>query len=206
MEQERSFSALFGEYLPPDGAWCALAAGTVEGMTLHRSSRRLALTVALPAFVPAKALFAAEREIAAAVAVDGVLLRPRFPQEVLEDAGAAGEVFSSLVQHLKRENVAVNGTFDDAEFRLQDDVLTIEFRHGGINILRTTKADERLRELIREQFGRTVRVELQGEETPQEDDRYRQMRAQAEAEAAERAREAAARRAAEEEKWKNSFY
>ena len=197
MEQERSFSALFGEYLPPDGAWCALAAGTVEGMTLHRGSRRLTLTVALPAFVPAKVLFAAEREIAAAVAVDGVLLRPRFPQEALEDAGAAGEIFSSLVQHLKRENVAVNGTFDDAEFRLQEDVLTIEFRHGGINILRTTKADERLRELIREQFGRMLRVELQGEETPQEDDRYRQMRAQAEAEAAERAREAAARRAAE---------
>ena len=97
---------------------------------------------------------------------------------------------------LKKQNVAVNGTFEDAEFSLEGDELSIQLSHGGVNILQTTGADRQLQQLIQRHYGRRIHVKLIGEETATKDERYQKMMEQAEQEAAQRAKEAAEARAA----------
>ncbi len=188
---ERTFGALFAPYLPSDDAFAVLSAGEIENMELHHASRKLAIVVRFAAFVSAGPLFAAETALARAVGLQSVCISPRFPTEALSK-----ESFPSLIQYLKRQNVAVNGTFADAVFSLEGDTLNVTFSHGGVNILRTTKADEQLKTLIYEQYGRRLTLNFIGEDAPQNDERYQEMMRQADEEAAARAREQAAARAA----------
>ncbi len=188
---ERTFGALFAPYLPADEAFAVLNAGVIENMDLHHDSRKLVVTVRFSAFIPYEPLFAAEAALARAFGLHSVNVMPCFPSQTF-----SLESCPSLVAYLKRENVAVNGTFTDAVFSLEEDTLSVTFSHGGVNILRTTKADEQLKALIFAQYGRRVTLNFIGEDAPQKDERYEEMMRQADEEAAARAREQAAARAA----------
>ncbi len=188
---DRLFGALFAPYLPADDTHSVLSAGEILNMEMHHTSRRLVVEVAFPNFVSATELFAAEQALSRAFGLNSVGILPHFPPNTL-----VGEAFPSLIAHLKRQNVAVNGTFDDAVFSLDGDTLRIQFSHGGINILHTTKADEQLKALILAQFDRRVNLCFEGEDTPQTDEHYQAMMQRAQEEEAVRARELAAARAA----------
>ncbi|MBQ4612984.1 MAG: hypothetical protein IJB26_05530, partial [Clostridia bacterium] len=159
---ERTFGSLFGPYLPSDDTYAVLAAGEIENLEIHHASHRLTVQISFADFVSAEALFAAEKSLAKAFGLQNAAIHPRFPQNAL-----TAQVMPSLVMYLKRENVAVNGTFDDAEFSLDGDVLSVRFVHGGVNILRTTKADEQLKALVYAQYGRRVTLRFEGEDVPQ---------------------------------------
>ena len=189
---EQQFGVLFGPYMPPDGQWKALEDGTVLQLDIHHSTRMVGVTLRLESLVSAEVLFAAEKEIAAAMHMSVATIAPRFPGELLGE-----EAWPSLVEHLRRRNVAVNGTFDDARFTLTEETLTVYCTHGGVNILRATDTERLLQELIGEQFGRRVKVTFEGEEVPCEDEHYREMQRRAEEEAAQAARIQAEKRAAE---------
>ena len=189
--KDRTFGALFGPYLPSDGVALALTAGEVQDIDIQHSTRRLTVVLGLDTPVAPDKLFAAERELAAAFGVTTAVLCPRYPAQALTP-----QVFPWLVAHLKRENVAVNGTFEDAVCTVDGDTMRVEFSHGGVNILETTGAKQQLAALIYRQYGRRMNLEFVGEDTPQIDERYQQMMQQAEEEAAARAREVAAARAA----------
>ncbi|MBQ8683215.1 MAG: PolC-type DNA polymerase III [Clostridia bacterium] len=189
--EQNTLGVLFGPYLSTDCLPDAVLAGVVENIEMQHAQRRLQLEVAFPGTVELSHLLTAEQQIARALALQFVELRPHYPKEALNESA-----FGPLVEHLKRINVAVNGGFADAVFTLEADVLRIEFVHGGVNILRATDVPRQLKQLIAEQYGRVLDIELVGEDTPQMDDRYEQMMQQAEEEAAAHAREQAAARAA----------
>ena len=188
--EERLFGALFGPYLPPDERFAVLCGGMVENMEISHATRQLSVAVALSRFVPAETVLEAQAALSQSLNAP-TSIEPHFPPELLGE-----EAFGSLVQYLKRQNVAVNGTFDDARFALDGDDLRVTFTHGGVNILRATNADTMLRDLIFSQFGRRVTVTFEGDDAPQMDEHYQQMMEKAEQEAAAYAREQAAARAA----------
>ncbi len=191
MMEQRTLGALFAPYLPADCLTDTMREGTVESLELDHPQHRLSVTVAFPETVEATRLVEVERRLAAAFALHAVEVQPRYPREALNQ-GALVQV----VEHLRRMNVAVNGTFMDAVFSLTESKLTVECVHGGVNILRATDVPRQLKHLIATQYGCTLEVELVGEDTPQLDERYEQMLQQAEEEAAARAKEQAAARAA----------
>ena len=187
---QRSFGALFGPFFP-QGTPSALAEGIVENMSMDHATRRMEAVVRFATPVLTEEIVSAERTLTQALHIGSVGILPVFPSESF-----SVEVCSELIQHLKRENVAVNGTFEDATYEVIGDVLRITLSHGGVNILQTTGADRQLQRLISRQYNRNMKIEFVGEETSARDERYDKMMEQAEAEAAERAREEAAARAA----------
>ena len=189
---QRSFGALFGPYLPLDSLSGAMAEGIVENMDMHHATRRIVVDVYFASFVSGDELARAEQMLLAPLQLHSAVLRPRYASELF-----TAERCPALVETLKADNVAVNGTFDDAVYRLDGDVLRITLSHGGLNILQATGADRQLQQLIRRQYGVQVQVEIVGEAEAQKDERYQKMMEQAEQEAAARAREEAIARAAE---------
>ena len=147
---QRSFGALFGplfpEELPP-----ALAEGLVENMSMDHTTRRMEAVVRFSAPIAARELFALELTLARTLDISGVGLCPVYPPDTFTDM-----VCPDLIQHLKKENVAVNGTFEDASFLVDGDVLRVTLSHGGINILKTTGADRQLQQLILRQCDHRV--------------------------------------------------
>ena len=75
--------------------------------------------------------------------------------------------------------------------------MTVTLRHGGLNVLKTTKTDAAMGTLIGELFGRRIALVLNGEEkVDEQDEGYRRMMEAAEQEAAMRERARAEQMAA----------
>lgn len=182
----RSFGVLFGPYLPSEHSLQGLFDGIVESMDMDHSTRCMVVTVRFEAPVSPDVVREAGEALAQSLRICGVAICPTYPSDALTE-----EACVSLIPYLKAENVAVNGTFEDAQFVLKGDVLEVNLVHGGVNILQTTGADRQLQQLIRRQFGRAMTVRFVGDAETCKDERYQKMMEQAEQEAAERAREAA---------------
>lgn len=189
---QRSFGALFGPYLPSDCLSQALADGIVDNMDMHHASRRIVVDVCFGAYVTAAELRQVEQLLLEPLRLHSAVISPHYASELF-----TAERCPELVECLKADNVAVNGTFDDAVYELDGDVLRITLSHGGLNILQTTGADRQLQQLIQRRFGLHMQVQIVGEVEAQKDERYRKMMEQAEQESAARAREEAMVRAAE---------
>ena len=182
---QRSFGALFGPYLQSEQS-PVLLNGIVESMDMDHATRCMEVTVRMGEPMALEALQSAETGLAQTLRIAAVTIHPVYAEELFSAEGCA-----LLVSYLKRENVAVNGTFEDARFELVGDEIKVYLAHGGVNILQTTGAERQLQQLIRRQYGRSVTVSFVGEAETQKDERYQKMMEQAEREAAERAREAA---------------
>ena len=187
----RSFGALFGPYLPSEHPAQALFDGVVESMDMDHSTRCMEVTVRFSAPVSYENIQMAENSLAQSLRISGVAIHPVYSSETFSE-----EVCASLIPYLKKENVAVNGTFEDARFELHEDTLEVYLSHGGLNILQTTGVERQLQKLIQRQYGRVVSIQFIGEEETTKDERYQKMMEQAEQEAAQRAKEAAEARAA----------
>ena len=188
---KRSFGALFGPYLPSEQPLQELQNGIVESMDMDHSTRSMEVSVRFDVPVQLATIQWAENQLAQALRISAVILCPVYGTEVF-----SVEVCPLLIPYLKKENVAVNGTFEDARFELDGDELTVYLSHGGLNILQTTGAEKQLQHLIRRQYNRSVSIRFVGEEETTKDERYQKMMEQAEQEAAQRAKEAAEARAA----------
>lgn len=184
--ENRSFGALFGPYLSSGQALQALFGGIVESMDMDHSSRCMEVVVRFDAPVETTLLHQAEVDLAQSLRISGVFIHPVYAPELF-----SAEACAMLIPFLKKENVAVNGTFEDAHFALDGDELRVELVHGGLNILEATGAVRQLQQLIYRQYGRTVAVRFVGEAETQKDERYQKMMEQADQEAAQRAKEAA---------------
>ena len=146
-----SFGVLFGPYLPADSLSGALSNGVVESMDMNHSTRCMEVSVRFEAPVESDALQRVENHLVMALRINGVTIHPHYPTDVF-----SAEVCPLLIPFLKRENVAVNGTFEDARFVLEGEELQVYLTHGGVNILQTTGADRQLQQIIRRQYGRAA--------------------------------------------------
>ena len=177
---QRSFGALFGPYLQSEQS-PVLLNGCVESMDMDHATRCMEVTVRMEEPMALEALQSVETGLAQTFRIAAVTVHPVYAEELFSAEGCA-----LLVSYLKRENVAVNGTFEDARFELVGDEVKVYLAHGGVNILQTTGAERQLQQLIRRQYGRSVTVTFVGEAETQKDERYQKMMEQAEREAAER--------------------
>ena len=178
------FENIFGTYLTDRQLLAEFTGAQVESLQLSRASRFMSATLVCDRFIEIEKIDAAEKALSAALSLRGVELTPRYPADSLSVA-----CFPTIVAFLRRRSAAVNGTFDDAVCRIEGDRLTVSLRHGCLNILRATKTDALLAEMLRTLFSRRMELQFEGDEgVDTADEHYQQMMAKAEEEAAASAR------------------
>ncbi len=187
-----TFEQVFGSLLRDKGTLESLASAQVGGIELDKADSWLTVRLQFDHFVEFGAVAAAEKAVAAALSLRTAEFLPVYPADSLTEA-----CFPTVVEFLRRRSAAVNGTFNDAEYRLEGDHLTIVLHHGGSNVLKATKTDSLLEQLLREMFGRRITLTLDGEtEIDTKSDAYQAMVKEGEAQAAKAAAEAVAHAAA----------
>ncbi len=134
---QRSFGALFGTYLPQDASFNQIADGIVESMDMQHSARLLSVRIRFAHVIAPTVLFDAERAIATALRINAAVLCPCYAPALL-----TAEVLPHVIEHLKRRNVAVNGTFEGAQC-----VHLIGGRHECIVYSLPVRAVERRRKI-----------------------------------------------------------
>ncbi len=196
------FGELFATYfrdipIPP-----SLAQAAVLGVHVHNDRHQVTVTVAPTAVLPYEALHDAADAMSVALRAT-VRLMPKFAPEQLGEEG----LFPLVVELLRTRHTAVNGSFDGATFRLEENEFTVVLPRGGREVLCAMGIDRLMAELIEEVFDRRVTVVLEGADAlDTDDDYYRTLREEADREAAaaaaaqrEEQRQKAAKKAAQQD-------
>ncbi len=174
-------TALFSPYIADAAVLAPFASATVCEIQVNRAELLLRARLQLERFVPIEAIEQLEQAVASGLALRAVELLPKYPADTLNES-----CFPTLVALLRRRCVAVNGTFNDAEFTRNNEGFTVTLHHGGLNMLRATHTDTMFEKLITELFGVRVTLTFCGADgVDAMDEQYRQAMQQAERESRE---------------------
>ncbi|MBQ9956438.1 MAG: PolC-type DNA polymerase III [Ruminococcus sp.] len=104
-------------------------------------------------------IFTFEKNVEDKLSINKVRLNCRYP------SGLFGRsCLDTLINLLKRDVSVINGFLNDADYSLTSEKLTIGLKHGGKEILEKFAFQRKLSQLIYNQFGVNVTVELSGGE------------------------------------------
>ncbi|MBO5928453.1 MAG: PHP domain-containing protein, partial [Clostridia bacterium] len=181
---------LFSPYITDTALLERFSSAQVESIEVNRKEAFLRSRLRLGAFMPFEDITLLEKAIQVGLCLNTVELLPIYPADSLTPA-----CFPTIVSYLRRRCVAVNGTFNDAEYTLQNNEWTIRLKHGGLDVIESTHTDTMLKELIGELFETKVSLRFEGVAgVDQEDEQYKKLVAEA-----QKAEREAAQRAAEQQ-------
>ncbi len=174
------FGDLFGQYLKDVPVKAPLREAAVLGVRVHNERHQVTVTVAPDGAMAYSDLHDTAEWLSGALHAT-VVLMPQYPAEQLGDEA----LFPLLIDLLRTRHTAVNGSFDGATFRLEENEFTVVLPRGGREMLCTMGIDRLLAGVIEEVFGRRVSVVLEGADAlDTDDDYYRALREEADREAA----------------------
>lgn len=139
--------------------------GRIFKLTYSENLKHFTFFAEFKNIVPYKDLFAFDSAVAKAIEVESVRLNPRYPKEIFSLS-----CMEDLIGLLKRDVSVVNGFLNDAEMTLNGDALSIELKHGGRDMLVKGEFPRRLSQLIYNQFGVNVNIQLNGGEAVSNDE------------------------------------
>lgn len=144
----------------------------------------IVIFVAFKKLVSKSQLIIIENNIKQSIGIESFRIMPRFSPELF-----SAEYFNSLIFELISRKVSINGFLDDAEVILIDNKLIISIKHGGKEILEQVNFKRHILELIHEQFGINIEIEITGIfEIDSDSIEYKQSRAINNTEISERVR------------------
>ena len=152
-----AISEFLKEYCPelPD----SVRAGEIYKLTYTEDMKHFKFLAHFGSLVPSDDIFSFEKQVAEAIRVESVRLFPRYNESVF-----GLDCYGELIKLLKRDISVVNGFLDGADVKLSDGKLSIELMHGGRDILEKFRFAGTFRQMIYNQFGVQVNVELVGGE------------------------------------------
>ncbi|HBT65273.1 MAG TPA: PolC-type DNA polymerase III [Ruminococcaceae bacterium] len=190
--ENKKFKDVFCGYISSEAFHVDIQEAAVQFLEINQSSGAVIIRLAFSSLVDFNHIQAAERVISNALDVS-VTIDPRFPSDSLDDA-----CFPTIMALLNRHSAAVNGTFEGAGCHIENGKMTITLTHGGLNILKTTKTDRILVQLVQTHFGCSIELCFDGvTDVDTESDEYRRLMEEADREVALKAKEAAATRASQ---------
>lgn len=147
------FSSLFGTACFSQ----TVSNGVITKLNIATEARSVTLWVNFDGLVERNMLFDAEQAIAKILQVSSAVIKPHFPSSLF-----SAEYFSQLYIAIKREIPSINGTLNNAETKLDDNILTINLLNGGKSLLDAKGFDKALKNIIYEEFDLHIDVKYSG--------------------------------------------
>ncbi|MCR4890337.1 MAG: PolC-type DNA polymerase III [Ruminococcus sp.] len=137
----------------------SLKGGEMYKLTYSENLKHFAFFATFPRFLPSDDIFTFEKSVSEAIKTDSVRLNPRYDSTLF-----SLELYGELLKLLKRDISLVNGFLDGSEPVLDGDKLSITLTHGGRNMLERCHFTREFRQMIYNQFGVSLNIELLGGE------------------------------------------
>ena len=152
-----AFLDLFGRYLTMPESMAA-ALGDIQSLTLEREKRSLVVCVELHDVLERQEIRFLERRIGDALELDAVTFLPRYPGKLFNEA-----YLPQLIAQLREQSLPVNGFFEGAECRLEETLLSIDLKNGGLELLEQHNVSAKIARIIKDEFELEVTVLLNGD-------------------------------------------
>lgn len=147
-----------------------VADGILSKLNINKAARSITLEVNFDGLVERNALFDAERKIAGVLNVSNAVINPHFSKELF-----TADYFSQLYIAVRREVPSINGTLNNAEVKLDGNVLSINLMNGGKSLLDAKNFDKILLKKIADEFDLHLTVQYTGNfEVNENSDEYKQ--------------------------------
>ena len=149
---------LFRDYL---GAYVenyqlsCLGGGEILRFAVKKEDRELLVVLKVAELVPYCEIVNAENSSKEKMGLKKVLIKPRYMSELFETA-----YFSSIIDYVRRKTSAANGFFENADVELNENILKVSLKKGGLDILKNQKIDEEIENAVLDMFGLSLKVEL----------------------------------------------
>ncbi len=149
----REFLREYGAKLPEN-----VLDGRIRSVLSNPGRTKLFFETEYDAPVPSADLFAAETELTARLKLAGLRILCRYPA-----SSFSVEVLPDLFMVLRREIPMLNGFLDEAGLTLEDNVLSIELKRGGVDILNDIHFADTFVKAVQKMFSVTIKVQFVGE-------------------------------------------
>lgn len=131
--------------------------GRVQSINVNRQSQSMSVSVSFDELVPQGDILGMERELVRSLELSSVRISTEFAPELFTPM-----YFQEIVLHMKRDNATLNGTFKDAEARIEGNNFIITLYHGGEAVIRGQNAKSLIANAIYNMFGLRYNVEFDG--------------------------------------------
>ncbi|CDD63996.1 dNA polymerase III polC-type [Firmicutes bacterium CAG:341] len=148
------FADYFSNYVNDDTI-TYIGNGDISSFTVSRQNRELTVGVSFESFVDYAVIDKAQNQIAQAMELKKVHLKPRFPKSQFSLDG-----IERILEYVRHETPAANGFFDGCEAELEDRTLTLCLKKGGKDVLESQKVDRAISNKIYELFDLDLVVNL----------------------------------------------
>lgn len=152
-----SFYSVFSEYIS-DEISAEIKNAEIKIAKIDSAKRTMRLCLGLSALVDASELFEIEKILeGSALNLNAVYVEPVFAEGLF-----TVDYYPQLILHLKRIIPSLNGSVADSSATVNNNVLTVNLRHGGETLLHAKGFDTELENMIARQFGINLLVEFDG--------------------------------------------
>lgn len=147
---------VFGQYVS-SGLIEKVKKGKVKSINVNKQSQSMTVTALYDTLVPQSDILTMERELVKTLEISSVRINTVFPSECFDVS-----YFQDIVLHLKRDNATLNGTFKDAEARIDGNDFVITLYHGGEAVIKGQNAGSLISNDIFSMFGVRYNVRFDG--------------------------------------------
>ncbi len=134
-----------------------LSSAEIIGMRIDMDSREVTAKIKPGAIVHKKEIYALQRDICEKLGVKNVRFVSVYSPSMLNE-----DYWEDLVAEAGARGAYVNGFFVDSKMSLDNDIMTVELAHGGMEMLLNEHCDAVLKKIVREEFGQDVEVVFTG--------------------------------------------
>lgn len=140
----------------------------IHTLEVDKPRRMMKIEIGSPAPITSGTIEKFEHAAKEALRLSGCEVSPVYPPESFDCAQVG-----PLILDLRRRGLPVNGFFDDAQYRLEGETLSISLPRGGEQLLLQAGCDREIAAEIRRRFGKTVEIRFCGvTEVAQESELY----------------------------------
>lgn len=139
--------------------------GNIFKITYSENMKNIRFFALFDNVVPVKDIFLFENTLKNAIEAESIRLSPRYDGKLFTP-----ECFQEIVEFFKRDVPVVNGFLNDADIHTDGENLNIRLMHGGCDMLKQCRFSAKFSQLIYNQFGIKLKVNLIGGETVSDED------------------------------------
>ncbi len=150
---------IFNRYTPDERFAQILLSADPESIVLRadKPQRLIEVIAAFPQIIPKRTLYEIEEELRRAYQLQSVRICPRYRPELFDN-----DRIPDLLIETNRRGIVANGFFNHCDYRYGVGVLNIEipFTDSGIGLIYDAKTPQLMQDIIREEYGVTVQVNI----------------------------------------------
>ena len=154
------FAQLFGVHINLDSL-PALGKAKIQHVALDKSSGVMRIQIALSQLLTAAQLRQVSGALEKKLGLEKCEIEPHYPPELFSP-----DYFPELIYALRAAGVPVNGFLEDATAWLDDGVLRIGLKNGGLELLREKDLSGTIQRILLDRFSLSLQVELREEGAP----------------------------------------